>query len=229
MILTLIYSPATVRVYMSTAMIIIAILLALTMSYQKAAQVKPKFSIIEKAALRPSIVIFFITMTYGAVVAFIALYSTQQGIANIGAFFTVYAIALSLARPVCGILSDRIGYNYVVLPGIVAIGAAMVTLSIAESLPYFLAAGVLYGIGFGATQPALMALAVRNTPPQRRGLANSTFFTGFDLGIGISAVMWGAISSITGYSTMYLLAVIPAGAALLSYLLLGTSKDSASS
>jgi len=210
--------------YASFFMIVIAFVLALTIGYQKAASIKPRFNIIEKSALRPSVVIFFITMTYGAVVTFIALYSGQQGIDNIGLFFTIYAVAMSISRPFCGILSDRIGYNYIVVPGIALIMVAMLILSAATTLPYFLAAGVVYGIGFGATQPALMALAVRSAPPQRRGLANSTFFTGFDLGIGLSAIMWGAISERTGYSTMYLLAVIPAVLALLSYLLLGANR-----
>jgi MFS family permease len=68
---------------LSAGMLTVAIVLALTINYHKPATTKPGFNLIEKAALRPTIVVFFITMTYGAVVAFIALYAAQQGIGMI--------------------------------------------------------------------------------------------------------------------------------------------------
>ena len=206
---------------LSAGMLTVAIVLALTINYHKPATTKPGFNLIEKAALRPTIVVFFITMTYGAVVAFIALYAAQQGIGNIGSFFTIYALTLALARPICGRLADRIGFGFVIIPGIILIAGAMFLLYFAGSIQWFWLVAILYGAGFGAAQPALQALAVISVPPQRRGLANGTFFTGFDMGIGLSSIMWGAVAGVTGYSVMYLLATIPAMAALVSYLLLG--------
>ena len=66
-------------------------------------------------------------------------------------------------------------------------------------------------------QPSLQALAIVATSPQRRGSANATFFTGFDLGIGLSSIMWGAVAQVTGYSLMYLWAAVPAFVALNIY------------
>jgi len=211
----------TLLFLLSAAMVAVAIVLALTINYQKAAATRPGFNIIEKAALRPTIVIFFITMTYGAVVAFLALYAAQQGISNIGSFFTIYALTLALARPICGRFADRIGFDYVILPGILLVTVAMFLLYLADSIHWFWLVAIFYGAGFGAAQPALQALAMVSVPPQRRGLANGTFFTGFDLGIGLSSIMWGAVAEVTGYSVMYLLATLPALAALVSYLWLG--------
>ena len=210
---------------LSACMVTVAIVLALTINYQKAATTRPGFTLIEKAALRPTIVIFFITITYGAVVTFIVLYAAQLGIGNIGSFFTIYALTLAFARPICGRLSDKIGYDFVVIPGIILVAAAMFLLYFAGSMQWFWLVAVFYGAGFGAVQPALQALAVINVPPQRRGLANGTFFTGFDLGIGLSSIMWGVVAGVTGYSIMYLLATIPAMAALVSYLLLGRNTN----
>ncbi len=80
---------------------------------------------IEKAPLRPTIVIFFINMTYGAIVAFIAFYAAQRGICNIGMFFTVYAVSLAVIRPLAGRLSDKRGFDQVVVPGIILIVIAI--------------------------------------------------------------------------------------------------------
>lgn len=206
---------------LSAGMLAVAIVLAFTINYHKPAASGTGFNLIEKSAVRPTIVMFFITMTYGAVVAFIALYAAQRGIGNIGSFFTIYALTLTLARPICGRLADKIGFDYIIIPGVILIAAAMFLLYFANSMQWFWLVAILYGAGFGATQPALQALAVISVPPQRRGLANGTFFTGFDLGIGLSSIIWGAIASVTGYNVMYVLASIPGMAALVSYLLLG--------
>jgi MFS family permease len=156
--------------------------------------------------------------TYGAIVTFITLYAMQQGIANIGVFFTVFAGALLLSRPVVGWLVDWRGYNIVVVPGLVMIAGAMVLLSQAQTLWMFLLPAAIYGVGFGAIQPSMQALAVADLPANRRGAANGTFYIGFDLGIGIGAVLWGAVSQAIQYRGMYLVAAIPAGLALLIYL-----------
>ncbi len=163
-------------------------------------------SIFEKRAFLPAAIIFFVTMTYGSIVSFIALYAADKKIENIGLFFTVYALSLLISRPYFGKLSDRKGYSAAVLPGIIAVLITMLLLYFANSLSVFLVAGFIYGIGFGATQPVLQAMAVRNVPPERRGASNATFFVGFDLGIGVGSILWGIIAELVGYQTIYLLA-----------------------
>ncbi len=205
----------------SAVMVSIAIIIANLIKYHNV-ELHPrqaKLSLIERAALRPTLVVFFMTMTFGAIVAFIALYAQQRGISNIGLFFTLHALAVAVSRPLAGRIADMRGFDVVVIPGIILVAIAMVLLSRAEDLSGFLLAAVIYGAGFGAVQPSLMAMAIVLSPPQRRGAANATFFTGFDLGIGLSSIMWGAVAELTGYSLMYLLSVIPVLLALFSYLL----------
>ncbi len=195
---------------LSTLMVIIAILLAFTIKYHAVTTPGQKFNLIEKDALRPSIVIFFVNMTYGAIVAFLALYSIEMGISNIGIFFTIYAVSLAISRPIAGRLADRSSFDIVVIPGIILIMLAMFLLYSASSLQWFLLAAIVYGAGFGAVQPSLQALAIVATSPEKKGAANATFFTGFDLGIGLSSIMWGFVAQAIGYSLVYLCAIIPA-------------------
>jgi predicted MFS family arabinose efflux permease len=61
-------------------------------------------------------------------------------------------------------------------------------------------------MGFGAVQPALQAWAVGSSPKNRRGMANATFFSFFDLGIGIGAMTFGQIGHWLGYRDIYLTA-----------------------
>ncbi|WP_347489794.1 MFS transporter [Desulfoscipio sp. XC116] len=214
--------------YTSTVLSIIALALAVLIRYprveNKSQSRRGIKSLIEPKAIRPSVSLLLAATTYGAVVSFIAIYAGQQGITNIGIFFTVYALALTVARPFSGILADRRGFDVVVLPGMVLIIAAMLVLSQAQQLWMFLLAGILYGVGFGGIMPSMQALAVKDVVPARRGTANSTFFSAFDLGIGLGAVMWGAVAQATSYAVMYQLSAIPGVLALISYLVL---KDKA--
>ena len=213
--------------YISAGFVLLSIFIALPIKYHQP-DVNPKSGtdplsnpekagIIEKSAILPAVVIFFVTMTYGAIVSFIALYAGQRQVENIGLFFTIYAVALLISRPYFGRLTDRKGTSFAVLPGIICVILSMFLICSANSLIVFLIAGFIYGIGFGAIQPALQAMSVRKVDHLRRGAANATFFLGFDLGIGAGAILWGIIAEHYGYQLIYLLAIIPAIVGALVY------------
>lgn len=217
--------------HISAVLAILGAVLALFITFQRidrtpeTAKDQQKPALFEKKSYKPAIIIFFITLTYGSVVTFITLYAAEFNIENIGIFFTVYALTLLFSRPLFGKMSDKKGFHYAMIPGMICIGLTMIILFSAQNLYYFLAAAVCCGIGFGATQPSLQAMAVFNVPPHRRGAANGTFMSGFDLGIGIGSILWGFTAKFTGYSTMYLLAVIPVIIAFVLYLVLSNKES----
>lgn len=216
--------------YASAVLALLATALAWAIHYAKAEPApnpgagKSRTALIEMRAVRPAVVMLLANTTFGAIITFIALYAMQRGIANIGLFFTAYSLALMVTRPVSGKLLDRRGADVVVVPGLVLTAAALVLVSQAQVLWVFLVAGVVYGVGFGAVQPSLQTLAVRDLPRDRVGPANGTFYNGFDLGIGIGSVLWGAAAQATGYSQMYLIAATPAALALVVYLATDRSR-----
>lgn len=57
---------------------------------------------------------FFLTAVMGANSSFIAVFAYERGVANIGAYFIVYAIAMILSRPFIGKLIDRYGLSVAV-------------------------------------------------------------------------------------------------------------------
>lgn len=120
----------------------------------------------EKTAIAPSLVLFFITLTYGGIVTFLPSYADHKGVENIGLFFTVYALVLLLSRPIIGKLADWYGVRKFLVTGILLIALALLFLSIASSLPIFLLVAVLYGLGFGTVQPILNALVISLSPPE---------------------------------------------------------------
>jgi len=197
----------------------------------KAEEKPQKTSLYEKTAIRPAFIMFFATLTYGTIVSFISIYAQQEGVKSIGLFFTVYAVTLLFSRPLAGKLIDRKGYDYALIPGMLFLMVGIFFISIAHTLTVFLIAGFFYGIGFGATHPSLQAMATRTVAKNRLGAANATFFTGFDLGMGIGAMVFGKIASMVGYSHMYLISMFCALIGLIVYLVfvrkhyVGAQKD----
>lgn len=175
-----------------------------------------RWDIYEKSALRPSFLLFFITVTFGGIASFLPIYSAQKGIGGIHWYFLLFAIALMLSRTFAGRLYDQRGHQAVFLPGAVLILAAMFLLAWLPSSFIMYIAAILYGLGFGSVQPALQAWSVKEAPANRRGMANATFFSFFDLGVGIGAIVFGQIAHLFGYSTIYLTA---AGSVVISILL----------
>ena len=145
-------------------------------------------------------------MGFGPLGTFIAIYAQGHGVANPGIYFTVQALALIVARTFAGPLADRRGRAFVMVPGIIISAASLAVLPLATDLTVFMVSAVLFGIGFGISQPATMALLVDQVRPERRGLAMSTYFLGFDLGISIGSIGLGLASQYLGLEAVWLIA-----------------------
>jgi len=200
---------------------LVAFLLASQIKYRKVEKLPDKtttvkFDIFEKTALQPSMLLFFITVTFGGIATYLPLYALEKNIHGIEFYFLVYAIFLIISRTFAGRIYDLRGHIYVFLPGALLIFIAMILLSWLPNMGVMLIAAALYGLGFGSVQPALQAWSVEKAPSNRKGMANATFFSFFDLGIGVGAMTFGQLAFLFGYGSIYATA---AGSVFLSMLL----------
>ncbi len=175
------------------------------MPIEKSAQ-RPKLMdrLWERTAMLPSGLLLCTAICYGGIVTFITLFGHEAGISNVGWFFLCNASMVLIVRPITGMLFDRKGPEWVLLPGALFTLAGLLLLSYAHSEASLAAAAICYGIGFGSLQPALQAWTIARAAPNRRGAANGTFFSANDLGIGLGAMVLGALANISGsYALMY--------------------------
>lgn len=182
-------------------------LIAFILAYMTRApyQAKPsagRIQLVEKSVLPVTVAIFFLAVAYGGITTFLPLFAESIRV-NPGTFFLVYAVALTLIRPFAGKLSDRFGEAAVIIPSLVVTAAALIVLSMSNGLTGLITAAILYGIGFGSAQPALQAATLRIAPENRRGAANASFMTAFDLGIGLGAIILGLVSERIGYTYLF--------------------------
>ncbi|WP_159883290.1 MFS transporter [Paenibacillus puerhi] len=157
----------------------------------------------EKSVLPVTITLFFLAVAYGGITTFLPLFSASIQV-NPGTFFLVYALALTLIRPISGKLSDRYGESRIIIPALMITISALIVLSFSSGLGGVIAAAILYGIGFGSAQPALQAANLRLAHPDKKGVANASYLTAFDLGIGLGSITLGWVSQYTGYDILFM-------------------------
>ena len=214
----------------SSILTAISLLLAMLIDYPKrdTPPVPVKLVFIERAAFKPSLVMLLVAITYSSLLSFLVLYVLQKGMSTTGLFFTTFAITTLVSRPFAGKLVDRKGrrgYDLVVLSGLLSMVAAMLVLAETSTSVHLLIGGILYGIGFGFLQPTMLALAISSVGFAKRGTANATYWTAFDIGIAIGSIFWGIIANSFGYGMMFKLNIIPTIIALVIYLFSVLKED----
>lgn len=202
---------------------LIALILSSFIRYKKIEPVttpQKRLDLFEKSALPPSILLLFLTVTFGGLASFLPIYTVQKDVSGIEWFFFLYALALLVSRTFAGRIYDKRGHQAVFIPGAALILIAMLLLAWLPNTLILNVAGILYGFGFGTVQPALQAWSVKQSPPNRRGMANATFFSFFDLGVGVGAIAFGQIAFLFGYSSIYLVCSFSVFISILLYVVI---------
>ena len=137
----------------------------------------------------------------GMSVALIILAADQRGIAGATLFFTAYALAALVGRPLMGRVADGLGARRIVLP-LFAVELAAVVGAMA-STAMIVVGGLLLGIGQGSLYPVLQAEAVRGVPPEAMGRAANTFYIGPDVNMCLSPIVGGVLLGSLGVGALY--------------------------
>ena len=217
---------------------IISITALLTALYMKVPEVKvnyiektrkQKFHIndyFEKSAYPISILMLILGIANSSILSFINAYSVEINLVSAASFFFVmYAVFLLMSRPITGRLYDKKGENSVIYPAIALFGLGLIVLSQASSGIALLVAGAIIGVGFGTLQSSAQTIAVSGVPHARVGLATSTFYVFYDLGMGMGPFLLGYVMQVTGFRGLYLAMSVIAFLALpLYYFLHGKKK-----
>lgn len=166
-----------------------------------------KIDLFEKSVLPVTSVVFLLFIAYGGITTFVPLFADSIKV-NSGIFFLVYAATLVLVRPLGGRLSDRYSEKYVIVPALTITIVSLFVLSFSTNLFGVLISAVLYGIGFGSAQPVLQAAIIRLVNPERTGVANASYSTSTDLGIGLGAILLGWVSDYTSYQIVFIVSAL---------------------
>lgn len=145
----------------------------------------------------------FMSFGWGTLIAFGVLYGLEIGIKNSGIFFLFLAVGIILSRVTSGRLVDRGHIHDIMMAALVLISIGFISFALIHSIYAFCAAAFLIGLGYGTLFPALQTIYINMAPASKRGTANSTYLTGFDIGIGTGMLVGAYIAEASGYSSMF--------------------------
>lgn len=127
-----------------------------------------------------------------------------------GLAFGVQTVTTLLARPVFGMVSDRVGRRPLILAGLATCGAAVWAVSLADGMASIAAASAAYGAGLAVTTSATTAAITDLTRRIRYGAAHGVFGTIYDIGDALGPIVAGAVVGAVGYRTMFRAAAVTA-------------------
>jgi MFS family permease len=155
-------------------------------------------------ALPTSIVSFCFYFIWGGMATFFPLYAIKNGVANPGLFFTALSIILILGRALGGRILDLYSKERVIFYFFSICVLSVIVLALSKTLPMFILAGVIWGVGAGFFNPAIMAYTLDRAGSSSRGPAMGTYTAFSDLGVSLGPATMGIIIPFTGYPTMFL-------------------------
>lgn len=176
-------------------------------------------NLFEFTTLIPSVNILLTMITYGGMMSFIALYGNEIGIAHASGFFLVYAIGVGFSRLSSGKILDQSGPKYVITGCLTLLIIGFPILALVKSALGFYGAAIILGIGNGVIFPTFQVMVNNMVPVSRRGAANSTLYTGVDIGMGLGMVIVGFIGQHFSISAAFLVCSAICAAGLLGFLL----------
>jgi MFS family permease len=157
----------------------------------------------------------------GVIFTYFPTYAADLGLARVGVFAIAYSVAALAVRAGAGQVADRAGRRTVIIPAMVLQALAAVVLAALGPLatgagwrpgPLLVLAGLLAGTGHGFLYPALTALVVDVTPPDRRGRVVGVFSAAILVGQTGGAVCFGPIAHALGYAGMFGVLAVTLGA-----------------
>lgn len=159
--------------------------------------------VIDRRLLLPFILNLLLSITYGGLISFIAVFGRETHISNVGLFFLINALVVVFVRPISGKVFDRKGHAAVIVPGAILVIAGLITLSFSTNIISLLVSALFYGMGYGILQPSIQAWMITEVSAEQRGMANGVFLNSIDLGVAIGAMFLGSIGMIASYANLY--------------------------
>lgn len=165
--------------------------------------------IFEKKALVLSVGIALLGVVVSAVTSFLASYGLMLDISNVGFFYIVNGAMTLAVYPLLGKYSGEKYNSRVFYIGIVSFIVSLAIFFLAEgSITTWSICAAFYSVGYAAVQPVLNAVALRMSPPDRKGAVNATCYMAWDIGYGVGSGALGIVAGKHGYPSIYLIGIV---------------------
>jgi len=153
---------------------------------------KKPLQFVDKKVLPVALIIALFTIPYYATQSFLVRYTETQGIGvTVGLFFPVYACVLLVLRLSLAKYFDKLPYGTFVIASCGSALGAMICLTFMESNLLMFAASAFMAGGYGIMCSVCQSTALLLAGPEKRGLANGTYYVGMDIGMATGPMIGG--------------------------------------
>ncbi len=155
-------------------------------------RVRPE--IVDKKVLPVAVIVMLFAIPYFATQSFLVNYTAQRHLhVTVSLFFPLYAIMLLVQRlSMRNIFDKKPFYFFIALSSASAL-ASIFMLTVMKSNLYIFFAGMFMAGGYGIMCSVCQSKAILLAGEGKRGLANSTYYVGLDLGMALGPVIGGVL------------------------------------
>ncbi len=151
------------------------------------------------------IVMACVGLSYGVLATYLAIYGKEElGMdTGTGAWFAILCTGLILSRLVGarslrkGKVVDNVSHGI-----LLSVFGYLLFASVKDPIGFY-GSALIIGLGNGHLWPGMQIMFINLAPNNKRGTANSTQLTCWDIGVGIGVVLGGMIIHATGYSATF--------------------------
>ena len=162
--------------------------------------------------LPPGIAVGFVNMHYPVITGFLVLHLARHGNSGPTAF-SAYALTMLLARFFLGRLPDRVPPAITFYGGLAGMALGLSVLAAGPPPVLAVTATAILGFGFSFPWSSILPTVLRKTPSGQRGSTIGVLSAFYDLFVGGSSFLAGAVAQHFGYPAAFIMAVAALGGA----------------
>lgn len=145
-----------------------------------------------------ALIIMLFAIPYCATQSFLVTYAQTRGLGvMVSMFFPAYAVVLIVLRLSLRHLFDQLPFHRFLVAGVTSEAIAILLLTIMNNNVIMILASCFLAGGYGVMSSVCQSTAILLAGKNRRGLANSTYYIGLDLGMTlgpfIGGILYGAL------------------------------------
>lgn len=177
-----------------------------------------KLELIDKQVLPIAAIIMLFAIPYCATQSFLVSYIAGRHLnVTVSLFFPLYAVILLVLRLALRNLFDEKPFSFfLILSSISAMISITMLTVMKNNVTMFLAAAFMAG-GYGIMCSVCQSKAIAHAGKEKRGLANSTYYIGLDLGMALGPIIGGELYGHIQLSYFYPILMVTVPLALLVY------------
>lgn len=156
------------------------------------AKTKHRLQVVDQNALPAALIIMLFAIPYCATQSFLISYTEAKDLSvSVSLFFPFYAAVLLVLRLSLRSQFDKQPFSVFLLASAVSAALGLIMLAIMQSNIGLILAAMFMAGGYGIMCSVCQSTAILAAGEEKRGLANSTYYVGIDLGMTLGPAIGG--------------------------------------